>query len=248
MLVRCIFFVLVCVVAGTAPLGAQNFQGRGPEATDTFSLGAGQAVFDVQYKGEGSFAVNLLDDGGTLIGELASGSGAFSGSKAVRIERTGLYRIDIAATGEWSVRLRRNEVATVATAVSPELERGRTEGTTEASRISTTGWLARGFIGGALLGPIGTGVAVAKAASSAAGTAAQAAQAQSFGNMDYARSWESAYLDRLRMKRQRSALIGGAVGSGVLLFALLQVIDLGGVTEEDEVGEPSVPIVIPIRW
>jgi hypothetical protein len=39
-----------------------------------------------------------------------------------------------------------------------------------------------------------------------------------------------------------------ASGSGVLLFALLQVIDLGGVTEEDEVGEPSVPIVIPIRW
>jgi hypothetical protein len=34
----------------------------------------------------------------------------------------------------------------------------------------------------------------------------------------------------------------------VLLIALLQVVDLGGVTDDDTVGQPSFPIVIPIRW
>lgn len=245
---RGILFGVALAMTAVAPLAAQNFQGRGALATEKFTLAEGTAVFDVQHRGEGSFLVNLLDDGGNVVEELANVNGTFGDSRSVRIAKSGLYLFDVSATGDWSIRLRRNDLTPIESAESPEAERGRTDGAALASRVSTTGWLARGFLGGVLLGPIGTGVAVAKAGSSAESAAAQAVASQSAGTPDYARGWEAAYLERLRMRRQRSALIGGAVGSGVLLFALLQVVDLGGVTEDDEVGEPSAPIVIPIRF
>jgi hypothetical protein len=248
MLARLVMVGLVFFAAAASPVRAQNFQGRGAESTESFSLSEGLAVFEVEYKGDGEFLVTLVDDRGVVVGELARASGAFSGSKELRIDRTGEYRIDVAATGQWSARLRRNEVAAVDTPERPENEQARAAGMQEASRVSTTGWLARGFLGGVLLGPIGTGVAMAKAGSSAEVSAAQAAQSQPAGNPAYALTWQEAYLDRLRTRRQRSALLGGAVGTGVLLIALLQVVDLGGVTDDDTVGQPSFPIVIPIRW
>ncbi len=239
--------MLALALANATPLAAQRFQGRGPDATEKFSLDEGIAVFDVQHKGGGTFTVKLLDEAGNVVGELASGDGQFGGSKELRIDRTGLYLIDITTSGEWSVSLRRNEVGPDVTTISPEAEPGSEAGRTEASNVSTAGWLVRGFIGGALLGPIGTGVAVAKAGSSAESAAAAAAQARPLGDLAYARAWQDAYLNRLRMRRQRSALIGGAVGTGLLLVALIQVVDLGGVTEDDAVGD-GIPVVIPIRW
>jgi hypothetical protein len=246
MWVRRIALALALVSAG--PLAAQNFHGQGSHATEKFSLGEGVAVFDLQHKGDGTFTVRLLDDSGNVVGEMASGSGVFSGSKTLRIEKTGLYLIDVAASGEWSVRLRRNEVALAEDPANPETGRGREAGAADASRVSTAGWLVRGFLGGALLGPIGTGVAIAKAGSSAESSAAEAAQAQTSSDLAYATSWQIAYLDRLRMRRQRSALIGGAVGTGVLLVVLFQFVDLGGVSEDDVFGEPLLGVVIPIRW
>ena len=247
---RIVAGLVIALLTGATPALAQNFKGTGPEATAKFSLGEGLAIFEVQHDGEGAFLITLLDENGNVIVEVARGSGPFGGSKAVRIERTGLYLFNVDAAGEWSVRLRSDDEAPTngATAAGPAAERGNEAGYADASRVGTSGWIARGFLGGVLLGPIGTGVAIAKAASSAENDAVATADRQPMEDLSYATAWRQAYAERLRMRRQRSALIGGAAGTTVLLIALLQLVDLGGVSETDGLGGEGAVIVVPIRF
>jgi hypothetical protein len=231
----------------TSPAAAQSFRGSGPEATETFPLAAGLAVFEVQHRGEGAFLVKLLDANGNVVSEVARGSGSFGGSKSIRIPETGLYLFNVEATGEWNVRLRSNE-ALPDGFDDPAAARGREAGHADAGKKGTLGWLVRGFVGGALLGPVGTGIVVNRAGNSAAATADEAMRAHSAQEPAYTTAYRQSYMDRLRGRQQRSALIGGAVGTGVLVWAILQAIDLGKTSESDEFEEPPLTIVIPIRW
>lgn len=236
--------LLLTLLAG--PAAAQQFRGSGSEATPMFPLAAGLAVFESEHRGNGSFTIRLLDADGNTIGEVANGTGVFGGSKAVRVPQTGRYLLNVEAMGEWSVRLRRNDPEGAAAIDSVQL-RGRDDGHEAAGQPGTTGWLAQGFVGGVLLGPIGTAIAVTRAGSSARSTAQEAASTLSLGEPGYAASYREAYADRLSTRRQRSALIGGVLGSVVLGYVLLQALDLGAAGEGVEPPDDNPPaLVVPI--
>jgi hypothetical protein len=83
--------------------GFLRFTGRGHEATNLFSLSPGLYVFRLRHEGESNFIVHLVADTGRPINTLANQIGDFEGSKAVRIERSGRYLLNIDADGEWSI-------------------------------------------------------------------------------------------------------------------------------------------------
>ena len=163
---RTMLALLMLAVLPALPSAAagQDFTGSGQRATELFPLPQGLAVFEIEHRGSsGDFVVQLFDDSGTLVGELARANGAFQGSKAVSIPKAGNYVLDVAATGAWSVR-RRGGISSPATATDtdqePETLRGLADGVDAANEPGVGGWFARGLLGGALAGPIGTVVAV----------------------------------------------------------------------------------------
>jgi hypothetical protein len=119
----------------------------------------------------------------------------------------------------------------------PAAERGLVAGREDAGKPGTLGWMGRGLLGGLLLGPIGTAVAVNRASESADDAAQAAANSLSMNELSYVTAYRQSYADRIRTRRQRSALIGGAVGTSVLVFAIFQAVNLG--TSEAGVEEPG---------
>lgn len=112
----------------------------------------------------------------------------------------------------------------------------------DASIPSTTGWIGRGFLGGIVLGPIGTGYVLGRASSSAELDAEAAGQASGLAGPDrdiYTR----AFRERLRARRQRSALLGGVVGTGVFVYVALQLIDI---KHENVEIPPENLILVPL--
>jgi hypothetical protein len=245
------FSILVGVLAiglAAGPAGAQNFKGKGPVATKKFPLAEGLVIFEVQHRGEGAFVVKLVDEQGTVIDEVARGDGTFGGSKAIRVPQTGAYLFDVQAPGEWSVRLTSTEVADEG---GESTRNGREEGRADGGRTGTGGWLARGFAGGLLGGPIGIGLVISRVDGATERDFEAAAAGRPMGDLAYAAAYREAFTSRLRTRRQRNAVIGGAVGTSVLAFALIQLIDLGRSSENDNLGpgDPGVPfIVVPIRF
>ena len=79
------------------------FSGGAQKATELFPLQVGLARFEMNFKGDGNFAVWLMDSNGKNIELLANKIGAFEGSKAVGIERAGNYLLDVSANGGWAV-------------------------------------------------------------------------------------------------------------------------------------------------
>jgi hypothetical protein len=81
----------------------QTFQGHGQQASPLVRLATGLATFRMTHNGESNFAITLLDGQGRYVELLANEIGAFDGSKAVRIDTSGPYILDIAADGDWTV-------------------------------------------------------------------------------------------------------------------------------------------------
>jgi hypothetical protein len=236
---------LVLSAAGTA--AAQSFEGKGPEATRSFPLAAGTVTFAVEHHGDGAFTVRLLDAGGALVDEVANGAGPFGGSKVVRIAHTGEYRLDVQAPGEWTIELTSAEVAD---ANDPSTLRGREAGIADGDRTGTLGWLGRGFASGLIAGPIGIGFMVSRADDASQRDADAADAGGPDAELAYVAAYRQAFRDRLRSRRKRNAVIGGLVGTGVLVYALTRVIDLKrGGNNDGPIGDGGVPlIVVPVRF
>jgi hypothetical protein len=206
-----------------APLGAQSFSGTGQQATDLFALPAGLTVFEVEHRANaGSFAVRLLDGDGRLVEEIARGDGRFAGSKAVRIPEQGRYLLDVTASGAWVVR--RRDAPPAAPASPAEVRAGEEAGEAAARQAATGGWLVRGLVGGALAGPVGAAIAVGSAGRS--GPRDPALQAQAGADPGFREGFEEAYLAHVRQERRKRAFIGGMLGTGVFLTAVIATVDI----------------------
>jgi hypothetical protein len=88
-------------------VGHLRFSGRGHEATNLFSLSPGLYIFRLRHNGEHNFIVHLMTDTGRSIDYLVNQIGDFDGSKAVRIERSGKYLLNIDADGDWEISVAR---------------------------------------------------------------------------------------------------------------------------------------------
>ncbi len=77
--------------------------GHGFGATEFVQLEEGLTVFKINYTGSGRFTVNLVDRDGHKIEQLINTLGPFEGSKPVKIEKPGLYFLNIGAEGDWTI-------------------------------------------------------------------------------------------------------------------------------------------------
>lgn len=105
-----VFFVLffIFLLLFHSPVFAQTvFSGRGQKATPKFKLNEGLAVFEMSYKGERAFIVTLLYSNGEPKDLLHCETGSFSGSKAINIESSGEYLLNIQPNdnGEWTIKI-----------------------------------------------------------------------------------------------------------------------------------------------
>ena len=88
-----------------APATTQ-FSGTSQKATDLFSLSKGMKIFKMSHSGESNFIVQLLDKSGKDVSSsLVNEIGKFNGSKAVKIETSDIYILDVAADGDWSISI-----------------------------------------------------------------------------------------------------------------------------------------------
>lgn len=80
-------------------------EGVGQQATDVYTLKKGLVRFVIKHQGVGKFSVSLLDGEGVYVTLLASAEGKFNGSKAVRIEKSGQYLMNVQADGAWTITI-----------------------------------------------------------------------------------------------------------------------------------------------
>jgi len=80
-------------------------QGTGNKATDFIELFEGLTKFEYTFTGDGNFGVWLLDKDGNKLELLVNEIDSTTGSKAVRIDKTGKYLLDIQADGSWTFKI-----------------------------------------------------------------------------------------------------------------------------------------------
>jgi len=88
----------------TAPV-PKTLNGTGQQASEMFYLDEGLVVFEMTHDGDGYFGIWLLDDEGGRIDLLVNEGGDFNGSKAVGINKAGIYLLDISADGNWEISI-----------------------------------------------------------------------------------------------------------------------------------------------
>lgn len=116
------------------------------------------------------------------------------------------------------------------------------EGAAAAGQTNPWGWFGRGFIGGLLGGPIGTAIAYRKAGEQAVTPPLPLDLATADRNDQlYLVSYSAGFSDRIRARRKGYALIGGAIGTGVLTYALLQLVDFGSKGGGTVIVPPPLP-------
>ncbi len=87
------------------PPSTTSFSGSTQTATNLFHLSSGLHVFKLNYTGEDNFSVWLIDHNGENVSLLANTIGSFNGSKAVGIDASGSYMLNVAASGSWSISI-----------------------------------------------------------------------------------------------------------------------------------------------
>jgi hypothetical protein len=89
----------------TAERGPQQYPGKGYDITPFVLLDEGLTVFKLKHGGQSRFSAYLVDANGRELEQLTSVVGEFDGSKPVRIEKPGVYFLNIGGDGEWTVEI-----------------------------------------------------------------------------------------------------------------------------------------------
>jgi hypothetical protein len=79
---------------------AEMFTGSKAQIIDLIQ---GTADFKMEYEGDSTFTVRLLNPDGSLVDVLADVSGSYKGKKTINVPKTGSYILDVKTTGRWSV-------------------------------------------------------------------------------------------------------------------------------------------------
>lgn len=93
----------------TTPFRERTFAGRGGGMSEMFFLEAGQYVFEMKHNGLAKFGAQIIEQAGKDVHLLANEIGDVWGSKAVHIELSGYYMINIQADGEWAISVEKQE-------------------------------------------------------------------------------------------------------------------------------------------
>ena len=83
----------------------RTLTGTGYDVTPFIQLDKGLNVFKIKHDGENRFTVMLVDRDGRQVEPLINTLGRFDGSKPVSIEKPGIYFLNVAGDGQWSVEI-----------------------------------------------------------------------------------------------------------------------------------------------
>jgi hypothetical protein len=81
-------------------------QGSGPDVATFVTLPKGLNVFQATHSGDGVFRVTLFDRDGRLVEHVFARIGHYDGSKAVTLDKEGIYAVGVYANGGWSLKIR----------------------------------------------------------------------------------------------------------------------------------------------
>ncbi len=80
-------------------------QGRGTDVPVFVTLPEGLSVFRVKHTGDGIFRVKLYDREGKLVEHVFAQIGPYEGSKAISLDKEGIFAVGISANGAWSLKI-----------------------------------------------------------------------------------------------------------------------------------------------
>jgi hypothetical protein len=89
----------------TSAPATTSFSDNGQKATSLFYLSSGLHVFNLNNNGNGNFSAWLMDQDGNNVELLANTIGSFSGSKAVGIDSSGIYLLNVKSSGNWTISI-----------------------------------------------------------------------------------------------------------------------------------------------
>jgi len=89
----------------TTAQSISSLNGSGDKATSFLNLSQGLNTFSFTHDGNENFIVHLLDKNGNSTESLVNEIGNYSGSRAIRINGSGIYLFDIIADGDWTVSI-----------------------------------------------------------------------------------------------------------------------------------------------
>ena len=81
----------------------RTLEGTGFGTTEFIRLDKGLTVFKINHAGKGRFTVNLVDRDGHPVEQLVNALGKFEGSKPVKIEKPGIYFLNVGGDGDWTI-------------------------------------------------------------------------------------------------------------------------------------------------
>ena len=79
---------------------AEMFTGSKAQIIDLIQ---GTADFKIEYEGDSTCVMRLLNPDGSLVDVLADVKGSYRGKKTINVPKTGSYILDVKTTGRWSV-------------------------------------------------------------------------------------------------------------------------------------------------
>jgi len=80
-------------------------QGKGSDVPVFVNLTEGLNIFRVQHTGDGIFRVKLFDRDGKLVEHVFAQIGPYEGSKAISLDKEGMYAVAVYANGSWSLKI-----------------------------------------------------------------------------------------------------------------------------------------------
>lgn len=79
---------------------AEMFTGSKAQIIDLIQ---GTADFKIEFEGDSTCVMRLLNPDGSLVDVLADVKGSYRGKKTINVPRTGSYILDVKTAGRWSV-------------------------------------------------------------------------------------------------------------------------------------------------
>jgi|DewCreStandDraft_2_1066082.scaffolds.fasta_scaffold00075_49 hypothetical protein len=193
---------------------AQEWSGQGAQ-TRELELAAGWLRVEFETPMPGPMRLGLRTAAGESVWE-ATIDGPAATHWLMPLAAPGRYELAVQGTGAWVVRWR------PASPTEVEL-RARSDAQAAANGASTGGALLSGLVGGLALGPIGAGLAVARAGRGPVAPPPTLERALSAQPPVYAGAFRRAYADAVRRQRRTAALVGGAIGTGIFTTVALIV-------------------------
>lgn len=81
----------------------RTLEGHGYGVTPFIQLEKGLKVFKMRHNGSGRFSVYVMDQDGRKVEGLVNVPGKFDGSKPISLENPGIYFLNVAGDGDWSI-------------------------------------------------------------------------------------------------------------------------------------------------